>query len=149
MSKITANSCIPALHERLGIEWDDCHALRRIAMTLHKWFEDECGDSNDRYSKCLTRGHKKNGHDFEYDDNGRPYWEVHWHNENKARYVPTPDRETGACKRLAKIMAKYPGLVSYIQTDPRGAPLYILQSSDIPAGAKLDSCYSRGVAVYK
>lgn len=40
-------------------------------------------------------------------------------------------------------------LVAYVQTDPRGAALYILDRKDIPEGATLDSCYSRGVAVYK
>ncbi len=35
-------TCIPALL-RAGISWDDAHAMRRIAMTLHAWYELECG----------------------------------------------------------------------------------------------------------
>ena len=46
-------------------------------------------------------------------------------------------------------MARYTPLVSYVQGDPRGAALYVLRESDIPDGSKLDSCYSRGVAIYK
>ena len=59
------------------------------------------------------------------------------------------DRERGALKRLAKIMARYPGFQSYVQGDPRGCALYILRPGDIPEGANVDSCYSRGIAVYK
>ena len=57
--------------------------------------------------------------------------------------------ERGARARIAKIMSRYPELVAYVQTDPRGAALYILTRADIPAGAAIDSIYSRGVAVYK
>ena len=32
-----------------------------------------------------------------------------------------PDRERGAIRRLDKLMARYPGLRYYLQTDPRGA----------------------------
>jgi hypothetical protein len=108
----------------------------------------ECGDGNEYASWTIARGRKINGA-FEYDDNGTPFEERHIHTENKARYTPIADKERGALKRLAFIMARYPDLVSYVQTDPRGASLYILNSSDVPAGSSLDSCYSRGVAVYK
>jgi hypothetical protein len=53
---------------------------------------------------------------------------------------PIPDRERGAQKRLAMIMAKYPGWQAYVQGDPRGASLYIR--------ADVNSCYTR-IAVYK
>lgn len=59
------------------------------------------------------------------------------------------DRELGARKRLAKIMAKYPGYAAYVQTDPRGCALYILRPGDVAEGADVSSCYSRGVAVHK
>lgn len=134
------------LHD-IGISSDDALALRRISMTLHKWHEDECGDSNDKYSRCLVRGNKANGK-FHYDDEGKPYWEVHWHSKNKARYTLTLDRETGARKRLAKIMARYPELVAYVQTDPRAAALYILNRADL-GERDISSCYYRGVAVYR
>ena|SRR5215468_626620 len=138
------------LHDA-GISNDDALALRRIAITLHRWFELECGIDNGFYSACLVRGHRKNG-SFEYDDNGKPFAETHYHRgDATTHYVPVPDRETGARKRLAKIMAKYPRLRSYIQTDPRGASLYILRKADWnnSNGYPVDQCYNYGIAVYK
>lgn len=35
------------------------------------------------------------------------------------------------------------------QTDPRGAPLYILRPEDVLPGVDVASYYSRGVAVYE
>ena len=130
--------CIEFLH-RLGIDRDDAFALRRIAMTLHRWHERECGDSNDYASFGLERD----------ETTDLPYQVVWPHNSDKARRYRVPDRETGARKRLARIMARYPGLQSYVQGDPRGAALYILRNSDVPQGARVDAYYSRGVAVYK
>ncbi len=127
---------------KAGISFDDAVTLRRIAMTLHRWHELECGDGNDYASWTITRGRKENGN-FIYDDNGAPYEERHVHTENKARYTRIPDRERGAKKRLAKLMARYVGMNAYIQTDPRGASLYIL-----PQGIDAEN-YNRGIAVYK
>ena len=39
-------------------------------------------------------------------------------------------------------------LEAYIQTDPRGAALYILRPGDIPEGVRAESCYDRGICVY-
>lgn len=136
----------------IDIDLDDAIALRRISMTLHRWHELECGDSNDYASWVITRGKKasrKDGGAFTYDENGKPYLERHVRGENGARYESIPDRETGAKKRLAQIMAKYPTLGFYIQGDPRGAALYILRPGDVREGATVDSCYSNGIAVYK
>jgi hypothetical protein len=130
----------------LGISLNDAYALRRIAMTLHRWHELECGDGNDYASWCITRGRKEGG-EFVHDDNGAPYEERHVHSENKARYTRIPDRERGATKRLLEIMARYPNLAVYIQTDPRGAPLYILDRATTPQ--PYEQFYSRGVAVFK
>ena len=122
----------------LGISTDHAAALRRIAMTLQRWFELECGDSNNYGSWAIER-----------DDNGDgPPFMVHHHylhGQGKAYTTRTriPDRETGACKRLTRIMSHYPELTSYVQTDPRGAALFI--GKDLT-----DMNYnSRGVAVYK
>jgi hypothetical protein len=115
---------------RLGIMIDDGHALRRIAMTLHRWHELECGDG----SGCIERD----------ETTGKPYWL----NSSTMRRWPIPDKEKGAHKRLAKIMAKYPDLIPYIQGDPRGAALYIMRKADLPDGADIHSYYSRGTAVY-
>ena len=128
----------------VGIGYEDAMKLRRISMTLRRWFELECGDSNDYGSWAIER-----------DDNGDgpPFLVQHHYPYGAGKDTVTrtriPDRETGAKKRLAKIMASYPALLAYIQTDPRGASLYILRVDDIPAGASIDSCYSRGIAVYR
>jgi hypothetical protein len=140
-------SCIDQL-VRAGIDIDDAEALRRVSMTLHRWHELECGNDNGFASYCVTRGHKKNG-SFEYDDNGAPYIESHPYSSNKANYTRIPDRESGALKRLAKIMAKYPTMQSYVQGDPRGASLYIIRQGDVPDGEDVGAYYNRGIAVYK
>lgn len=125
-----------------GISIDHACELRRIAMTLHRWHELECGDGNDYASWCITRG-KKTGKVFEYDESGKPYLERHAHTANVPTYTLIADRERGALRRMAGIMANYPGLVAYVQTDPRGASLYIGEGLT-------DSNYSScGVAVHK
>lgn len=142
MARNNAHEVIPRL-QGLGIDYDDAHELRRISMTLHRWHELECGDSNDYASWTVTRGRKEGG-EFIYNDDGRPFLERHSHSENKARYSAIPDREGGAKKRLKKIMARYPTLGAYIQGDPRGASLYICSAEDV----RLDR-YTNGVAVYR
>src|SRR5262245_46232818 len=131
-----------------GISLDDAYALRRIAMTLHRWHELECGDSNDYASWCITRGYKRNG-DFEHKDDGDAYEERHVHTENKARYTKIADRERGAHNRLKAIMTRYPGFRAYVQGDPRGASLYVLRPGDVREGEDVGSIYNRGIAVYK
>lgn len=131
-----------------GIPMPDADELRRISMTLHRWHEMECGDSNQYCSYALVRG-IKNGCEFTYDDNGKPFLEMHRHTESKVRYEAITDRERGALKRLAVIMARYPGFEAYVQGDPRGAALYIMRPGDVPAGSSVDSCYTRGIAVHK
>jgi hypothetical protein len=126
----------------VGISHDDAVSLRRISMTLHRWHELECGDGNNFASWCVVRG-RKTGNVFEYDDAGTPFMEVHSHSANKATYNAVADRERGALKRLASIMARYPSLSAYVQTDPRGASLYI-------GAALTDSNYSsNGIAVHQ
>ena len=140
--------------QSLGFTADEAESLRRISMTLHRWHELECGTDHG----CVERDEKT----------GKPYYI----NAN-ARYVDPrdprarhaiPDRETGALKRLADILtarnarprfvqgtgfAAAPGpLTAFIQTDPRGAALYIIRPGDVPAGENVDAYYSRGICVY-
>lgn len=122
--------CIDTLR-RLGIEHDDAVALRRISMTLHRWHELECGTDTGAIERDETTG--------------KPYW---YNSYNDSRF-PVVDREAGALRRLAKIMARYPTLRPYIQGDPRGASLYILRPGDVPEGEPDDAYYSHGIAVYK
>jgi hypothetical protein len=131
--------------QRCGLSYEDAVAVRRIALTLHRWFELECGDSNDYQSWCIVRGSKSNGV-FTYAKDGtlgKPYMETHYHQrEAKAHYYPVADRETGARKRLDKIMSRYPALRAWIQTDPRGVTIYLCKPEDAT-----DSLYTRGVFI--
>lgn len=119
-----------------GIYFNDALALRRIAITLHRWFEKQCGDSDQFASWAIVRD----------DETDRPYLEVHPHHAKSYR-VPIYDAEKGARKRLAKIMTRYPHLGVYVQTDPRGAPLRILRPGDIPEGKDVACYYDRGFPI--
>lgn len=121
---------------KLGITYEDAQTLRRIARTLQRWFELECGDSNDYMSWAIERD----------ESTDKPYM-VRYPYTGTSYRTPIPDRENGARKRLAKLMEKYPALIPYIQTDPRGASVYILTVEDVQ-GVDLDRVYTRGVALY-
>lgn len=116
-----------------GITAEDAETLRRISGTLSRWAEGECGTEN--------------GGAIERDDaTGKPFWTYEAGNGTRGRYA-IPDREAGALKRLSALMAKYPDLVPYHQTDPRGAAVYVCRREDV-AGLNLASSYGRGIAVY-
>lgn len=117
--------------ERSGISREDAYTFRRTSMTLHRWHEMECGIDGG----CIERD----------EATGKPFWV----NSNTMRRYPVADREAGALKRLAAVMASYPGRFAYVQTDPRGAALYILKAGDVPEGGDVSAYYSRGIAVYK
>ena len=118
--------------EALGLTLDECCALRRCSMTLHRWAERECGDGS---NWAIDRD----------DVTGKPY--NVYHGPGKSSRYAIPDRETGALKR-AKAIAGAHGMTAYHQTDPRGAALYILRPGDVPEGADVDGYYSRGICVY-
>jgi len=148
-----------------GISLEDAYSLRRIAMTLHRWFELECGDSNSYGSWAIVRGKKTSTREvteqglnvrrdaFEHDDDGKPYLEHHHYLHGRGKdyvtYSPLADRESGARKRLQAIIARYPGFQAYVQTDPRGASLYVMRPGDVREGEDVSSIYNRGIAVYK
>lgn len=125
-----------AIMERLarrGIDMPmaDVGILRRAALTLHRWAEQECGDGNDYGSWCITRD----------ETTGKPYREYHPNNGNTATRTLIADREAGALKRVKAICARH-GLQFYHQTDPRGCALYV--AKEPMAG---DSYSSVGVAI--
>ena len=126
----------------LGFTASEVVGLMRIERTLHRWAELECGDSNEYGSWSIER-------DGENGD-GKPFM-VHHHYQygqgGSVTRTPVPDREAGALAKLAKIMAGKRGVVAYHQGDPRGCALYIVRTDDIPKGGRIDSYYSRGVAV--
>lgn len=139
----------------LGFNEEESAALRRISNTLQRWYELECGSD----SGCIERD----------DATGKPYWISYTRrylgaNDPRMR-SPVEDREAGALRRLSKIMRdvndrRFVGdaastldshcddLTTYIQSDPRGAALYIIRPGDIPAGCSVESCYTRGICVF-
>ena len=130
----------------LGFTPDEAARLRRISLTLRRWHELECGIDDGAIERD--------------DATGRPYWRA----EASGRRWLVADRERGAHKRLQSIIdarnarryvqgTNYYGLTpdhldAYVQTDPRGAALYILRPGDVPTGERAESYYTRGVCVY-
>lgn len=135
---MATRECLPRL-TALGISYEDACALRRISMTLRRWYELECGVDGG----CIERD-GRTGKPRWYNSRAR-YLDPH----DPRQYSAIPDRERGAQKRLVGIMARYPHLGVYLQTDPRGASVYILRPGDVPAGSNVESCYSNGIAVYE
>jgi hypothetical protein len=119
------------LADQLGIPSSAIWAIRRAAMTLHRWAEGECGDSNAFCSWCIERD----------ETTGKPYRVIYPHN-GKTRRVAIPDRETGAKLRLDALCDEH-GLHWYHQTDPRGASVYLSRE---PLTAET---YTRGHAVFR
>ena len=113
--------------ERLGIEFDDVCSFRRDSMTLRRWFERECGDSNNYASWSVER----------MGNDEKPFLVTHYHNRGASRATRIPDREKGARKRIDD-RCKRLNLHYYIQTDCRGLALYLskepLTSSDYTKG---------------
>ena len=122
----------------LGFTTEEAYKLRRISMTLSRWYELECGTAQG----CIERD----------ETTGKPYMIT----ERGTRY-PVADRETGAVKRLTAIIharnirqprAEDPLMSYYLQTDPRGAALYILRPQDVPEGKDPAAYYNNGICVY-
>jgi hypothetical protein len=127
---MTTRECLPRL-TAIGITYTDAIALRRVAMTLHRWHELECGTDTGAVERDETTG------------------KCYWLNAMTGKRYPAVDRETGALRMLNRTMKRYPHLSAYVQGDPRDASLYILRPGDVPTGANAESYYNRGVAVYK
>lgn len=117
---------------RLGFTIEESLDLFKIERTLHRWHERECNGEIDRDEKT-----------------GKVYsvFECHRRGPIRTRF-PIRDMETAALRKLAGIMASKPALLSYVQTDPRGVALYILEPKHIIPGYTIDSCYSNGICVY-
>lgn len=126
--------------ERAGIKREDAYALRRIAMTLHRWHELECGDGYGYIERDEKTGKPR------YYNNRASYLAA----DDPRAWRVIPDREKGAHNRLKAIMANYPEFVPYIQGDPRGAALYIIPKASLRDNDDLECCYSsRGIAIFK
>jgi len=166
-----------------GLTLEELQKLRRISLTLRRWYELECGTENDYgTSFAIERGFRRDGifvscpNETECREFGatcKPYLRIAYNDYDGVHRIVhniIPDRETGALKRLAAIMAPHKRrLTYYLQTDPRGCALYIvplntlrsyIKRTDIISkltynGVKpsrqyiLSACYpSVGIAVY-
>lgn len=108
--------------QALGFTYEESAALRRIEMTLQRWAEAEC-----------------NGEIQRDEATGKPY-RVYEQSRLAKRY-PVADRESGALRRLAAIVAARNNrvlvgltkstqslntVIYYHQTDCRGCMVYLL-----------------------
>lgn len=121
---------------RMGFDPAERETLIRIERTLARWGELECGDGNDFASWAIERD----------ETTGKPFMVTHPHTGKSYRRA-IPDRESGAKRRLAKLMESRPHLIAYHQCDPRGCALYIVPALAVGPGESIDSVYTRGVAV--
>jgi hypothetical protein len=115
----------------IGIGRTQADCLRRYSNTLQRWHELECGSEYGSIQRDETTG--------------KPYF--HSTGQHSKRW-PVADRERGALRSIKGLMAGYPELGYYVQTDPRGCALYVLRPGDVPASERAESYYSRGVAVW-
>lgn len=115
MPRITKKTVarVERVADTFNLTSEDAWALRRAALTLHRWHEQECGDSNAHCSWCITR-----------DDKGKPFREICSHTGGKNRLMPIRDMEKGALRRIREI-CHWNNLHFYVQTDPRGGTLYL------------------------
>ena len=130
-SAYTKNAELAAiLTNRTGVNVPlaDAETLRRAELTLHRWAELECGDSDNYKSWAIERDEKTD----------KPYMVTYPH-DGEVRRRAIPDRERGALRRVAQLCADL-GLYYFHQTDPRGCALYV---STKPMDV---SDYSNGVA---
>jgi len=120
MNANQATELLQARAYRRGITLTFAQAsiLRRAEMTLHRWHERECNGEVQRGDDGIARGYRMRA---SYIDPHDPrYW------------YTVRDMEAGARRRIAAVCAEA-GLHAYVQSDPRGAALYV---SDKP----IDDC---------
>ena len=160
----------------LGFTQDECARLRRISMTLQRWHELECGvdggcierdedtgiprwfNSNARYVDPYDPRAYRVIPDREKGAKKRLTAIIKTRNERvNAEKTICPNcgqwqraENYGDCLHecVKRGFAPSRKVDSFIQTDPRGAALYILRPGDIPAGQSADAYYTRGICVY-
>lgn len=125
------------LHEqlgRLGFTTEEIEQLIRIERTLGNWATAECNGEIERDEQT-----------------GKPVAVSRAYTQgliSKRLVWPIADRESGALRRLSRIMEpRRRRLIAYHQSDPRGCSLYIVRRRDIPKGAGVSQYYTRGIAV--
>lgn len=146
----TKSERIARFYERmsqLGLSYAEIETLRKAQLTLHRWAELECGDSNNYSSWSIER-----------DETDKPFKCVYPHS-GKSYRIPVADREKGALRRVAAIIeaankriiqGRENPLWFYHQTDPRGCALFIGRTYDIidsTGHPNVEQNYNRGIAV--
>ena len=137
--------------QSLGFTYDEAASLRRIEMTLRRWAEAECNGDIQRDEATGKPVRRFRTHPDICYSNDRAYAGI-----AEEHLWPIADREAGALKRLAAIVAacnaRLPEsrhdsrVIPYHQTDPRGCALYLIRQADL-AHHKIDEVYNRGLAV--
>lgn len=132
---------------RLGFTFEESAQLRRIEMTLQRWAEAEC---NGEIARDETTGKPVRVSQSYF--GGLTGKRCTW---------PIADREAGALRRLKAIVDARNAreqsadarrashgrhVFFYNQTDPRGCAVYLITREQLGDG-KIDSCYTRGLAV--
>ena len=122
--------------KHLGLSIYRYRKLVQLSKQLHKWHEDEC-----------------NGIIQYNEDKQRHYWYVmDAHGSPTRCFGPIMDLES-AWLEEARRHATAAGCEVYLQTDPRGCPLYLYKQSDLDAalegseslrqpGMGISACYS-------
>lgn len=124
------------LGRQLNIKHADALALRKQASVLQSWHELLCG--------------REDGVCVEYDEETERYFKYRYDTmDGYKNKTVCRDREKTAVKHISTILKKYEGLCFYIQSDPRGAPLFIYKRRDLhEQNEAIECCYnSVGVPV--
>ena len=90
----------------------DMSELRYSAKALHRWYEAECGIQTQNSTKILER-----------DANGEPYM-CYYKNDGEIARYKSEDLEQKHTKKIKSICERN-NLYFWLQTDPRGLPVYI------------------------
>ena len=98
---------------KLEISFAHVMLFRRKSMALRRWYERECGDSDNYKSWCIERDPKTD----------KPLLCVYPYT-GIPRFSPIADREKGARKAIAKLCEQL-NLFHFVQTDCRGLALYL------------------------
>jgi hypothetical protein len=157
------NRMLDAMY-KLGFSSEEATTLRRISMTLRRWFELECGTQNEHGTSFAIEHGAMVDDSFSSNPDGKPFLRIAYHKAKNYRvdHHAIADKEKGARKRLADILTRHPTIDAYIQTDCRGCALYLYKkaalhkymgqfnASHIALGyGHIDRCYtSIALAVY-
>lgn len=109
---------------RFGLEDGDTLELLKCSRQLRRWHERECGDG-DAYASYAV----------EEDEETGAAWRVVYPHKGETHRFRIRNMAAGARRRIAAVMARYPGIVWRIQGDPRGPALVLYTPDENPESA--------------